>query len=136
MASRRKTVMENLQQEIREILEDYEEDVQENIVEIAGKLAKKGAKALRRESAKQFGKGAYAQGWTSKTERVRSSKYGLRLYATIYNDHPGLPHLLEHGHETKNQTNKEMKDTPPHPHIETVEKELVKTFEREVLKKL
>lgn len=128
--------MENLQKEIREILENYDKTVQEDIVEIAEKIAKKGAKALRRESAKQFGNFAYAKGWTSQTERVRSFRYGLRLYATIYNEYPGLPHLLEHGHQTKNQTNKKMKDTPPHIHIAPIEKELVETFKREVLDKL
>ena len=109
-------------------------------MEVAEKFAKKGAQALRQESREKFGKGRhsfYANGWKSHTERVRSHKYGIRLYSTIYNNNePSIAHLLEHGHVTRNGTGRVYGRTPGHEHIAPVEAELVEAFEREVLAKL
>jgi len=60
----------------------------------------------------------------------------LSTTVTIYNDHPALPHLLEYGHVTRNGTGRTYAPTPAHAHIAPVEKELVETFEREVVAKL
>ena len=64
------------------------------------------------------------------------NKQRLSTTVTIYNDHPGLPHLLEYGHVTRNGTKQTFPPTPAHQHIAPVAEELVETFEREVVSKL
>ena len=134
----RKTAIDKLNEAIAGMLTEYGEDVTKNVGEIAEKIGKEGVKALRRKSRETFpvkkGRkttGNYAKGWKVQVEKGR-----LNTKVTIYNDHPALTHLLENGHITKNQTGKTYKDTPPHPHIAPVEKELVEAFRREVLDKL
>ena len=134
----RKTALDKLNEAIAGMLSEYGEDVGKNVGEIAERIGKEGVKALRRKSRETFpvkrGRkttGNYARGWKAQVEKER-----LRTKVTIYNDHPALPHLLENGHITRNQTVKTYAPTPGHPHIAPVEKELVETFEREVLRKL
>lgn len=134
----RKTALDKLNEAIAGMLNEYGEDVGKNVGEIAERIGKEGVKALRRKSRETFpvkkGRkttGNYARGWKVQIEKER-----LKTTATIYNEHPALPHLLENGHTTKNQTGKTYRRTPGYPHIAPVEKELVETFEREVLRKL
>lgn len=128
----RKTPIDQLNKAIMDMLTEYGNDVAGNMEQIVETMGKKGKQALRKESrrALKTDTGEYAKGWQVKIEKER-----LKTTATIYNDHYSLPHLLEYGHEIVNK-----KGGPghaaPHPHIEPVEKELVETFEREVLKKL
>lgn len=128
----RKTPIDQLNKAIMDMLTEYGDDVAGNMEKIVETMGKKGKQALRKESrrALKSDTGEYAKGWQVKIDRER-----LKTTATIYNDHYSLPHLLEYGHEIVNK-----KGGPgqaaPHPHIEPVEKELVETFEREVLKKL
>ena len=134
----RKTAIDKLNEAISGILNEYGENVKDNVGEIAVAMGKKGVQALRRKSRETFpvkkGRkitGNYAKGWKMQVEKER-----LSTKVTIYNDHPALPHLLENGHATKNQTGKLYKRTPGYPHIAPVEKKLVQEFEREVLDKL
>ena len=130
----RKTPINQLNKVIMDMLTEYGEDVTGNMEKIVEEMGKKGKQALRKESrrALKTDTGEYAKGWQVKIEKGR-----LKTTATIYNDHPALPHLLEYGHEVKNRKNGPViGQAAPHPHIEPVEKELVETFEREVLKKL
>lgn len=129
----RKTALDKLNEAIAGILTEYGEDVNKNVGKIAEAMGKKGVQALRRESRTKLKvhTGKYSKGWKMQVERGRMS-----TKVTIYNDHPALPHLLENGHATKNQTGKLYERTPGHPHIAPVEKELVEAFEREVLSKL
>ena len=134
----RKTAIDKLNETIAGMLSEYGEDVTKNVDEIAEKIGKEGVKALRRKSRETFpvrrGRkttGNYAKGWKMQVEKER-----LKTTVILYNDHPALPHLLENGHATKNQTGKTYRRTPGHPHIAPVEKELVETFKREVLDKL
>jgi len=130
----RKTPVDQLNKAIMDILTEYGDDVTGNMGKIVETMGKKGKQALRKESrrALKTDTGNYAKGWQVKIEKGR-----LKTTATIYNDHPALPHLLEYGHEVKNKKNGPViGQAAPHPHIEPVEKELVETFEREVLKKL
>lgn len=123
-----KTPIEKMDAAIAKILQDYGDEISENVDEIAVKIGRKGATALRQESAQTFGgSGRYAKGWTVTVERHR-----LYTTATIHNKTPGLPHLLEHGHLMRNGR----RWTPPKQHIEPVEKELVEQFQKEVLGKL
>ena len=130
----RKTPIDQLNKAIMDMLTEYGDDVTGNMEKIVETMGKKGKQALRKESrrALKTDTGEYASGWQVKIEKGR-----LKTTATIYNDHPALPHLLEYGHEVKNQKNGPViGQAAPHPHIEPVEKELVEAFEREVLRKL
>lgn len=129
----RKTAIDKLNEAIAGILNEYGENIRDNVGEIAEAIGKKGVQALRRESRSKLKEhtGKYAKGWKMQVEKGR-----MGTKVTIYNEHPALPHLLENGHVTKNQTGKTYARTPAHPHIAPVEKELVETFKREVLDKL
>lgn len=129
-----KTPVDQLNRAIMGMLTEYGDDVTGNMSKIVEEMGKKGKQALRKESRRALNTvtGEYANGWQVKVDKQR-----LKTTATIYNDHYSLPHLLEFGHEVKNRKNGPViGQAAPHPHIEPVEKELVETFEREVLKKL
>ena len=130
----------DLEKEVSKILEQYGDDVNDNLGEIVTEMTKKGVKALRQASESTFGtsrsrKKKYAKTWTSSMETGRLSKQG-----SIYNSQPGLPHLLEYGHVSSNGTGRDYHtDKAPvkgREHIEKVEQDLIKLFEREVKSKL
>lgn len=130
MASRKVTI-ENLGSEISKILDEYAGNVDENVDEITKKIGRKGAQALKNESLAKFKdskkhKKRYGQTWTSKAEKKR-----LYTTVTIYNSQPGLPHLLEYGHASRNGGRVMGKE-----HISPVEQQLIAEFEREVRSKL
>ena len=129
----RKTPIDQLANAISDILNEYADDVGGNVGGIAAQMGKKGAQALRKEAKQTFpdGTGEYAKGWKSQVDRGR-----LSTTAIIYNEHPGLPHLLEHGHVTRNGTGRIYGEVRGREHIEPVAEKLVETFEREVLNKL
>lgn len=117
-----------------DMLNEYEGELGDNLSKITEEMGKKGRQALRRESRREVKAhtGDYAKGW-----QVKIVKGRLKTTATLYNDHYSLPHLLEYSHEVKNKKGGPvLGETRPHPHIEQVERELVDTFEREVLRKL
>lgn len=128
-----KTPIDKLADAISGILEEYEGEISENVGEIAIRIGKKGVKALKQQSQKEYpkGSGEYAKGWKSQVDRKR-----LSTTVTIYNDHYSLPHLLEHGHATRNGTDRVYPPTPGREHIAPVADEVVETFEREVVSKL
>ena len=129
----RKTAIDKLAADIGKILEEYQDDVKGNLSEIVTKTAKKGAQAVRRASkqATETHTGEYYKGWTSQVYKER-----MGTSAVIYNKRPGLPHLLEHGHVTRNGTGRSYPPTPAHQHIAPVNDEIVETFTREVTSKL
>ena len=118
------TPIERLQADIDKILEEYADEVGQKSEECVKKVAQKGVKALRNNSP---GSGKYAKGWKYQLETSR-----LETVATIHNSKPGLPHLLEHGHVTRNGTNRSYDDTPAHVHIAPVEEELVQYFQKQI----
>ena len=129
----RKTPISRLNEAISGILSEYAEDLGGNLGKIVEEMGKKGAQALKQQSRQQFpkGSGAYAQGWKAQADRGR-----LNTTSTIYNEHPGLPHLLEYGHVSRNGTGRTYGSVPGREHIQTVADELVQTFENEVMAKL
>lgn len=114
-------------------LKEYAEDVQENLDEIVRTVTKAGVKEMKSAAGGAVGgSGKYVRGWTSRMETGRVSAQG-----TIYNkDVPGLPHLLEFGHVTRNGTGRVFAPTPAHPHIKEVEERLAREFETKVKSKL
>ena len=129
----RKTALSQLNDAIAGILDEYAEDIGGNVNSIVEQMGKKGAQALRKESMQQFptGTGEYAKGWKSQVNRERMS-----TTAVIYNESPGLPHLLEYGHVSRNGTGRTFGQVAGREHIESVAEELTEAFEREVVAKL
>lgn len=118
---------------VNAILEEYGDGVKDNLDLVVKKVTKAGVKALKAESrGAAGGTGKYASGWTSQLETGRMSAQG-----TLYNGKvPGLPHLLEHGHVSRNGTGRTFPYVSARPHIAKVEQELIKQFETEVMSKL
>lgn len=111
---------------VQKILDKYGEDVAKNVNEITKAYAKLGARMVKANS-QQFG-GRYASGWTSQFEQGRVSAQG-----TIYNKTvPGLPHLLEHGHVSRNGTGRTFGSVKAYPHIAPAEEQIVESYIREV----
>lgn len=89
--------MASVTDQISKILNEYSEEVDEVVRKDAKKAADKTARKLKSSSPKR--KGGYAQGW-----RVKSTATGILTGYTVYNaKKPGLTHLLEHGHLSRNQ---------------------------------
>lgn len=123
-----KTPLERFSDDIAGILEEYADDVQGNLEDIVKEVGKKGAKAVKAQAQTAVDGKKYAGGWTSKVEVTR-----LGASATIYNkSQPGLAHLLEHGHVSRNGTGRTFDPVPGREHIAPVEKQLVEEFERKL----
>ena len=109
---------------VKDLLYRYAEDFTIDFFAETKKLAQKGARELRAESKKQFGKGDYAKSW-----KVYAHEGRLKTTCIIYSVTPSLPHLLEYSHRIVNK-----KDGPgatnPHPHIKPVEEKLIKEYEK------
>ena len=113
---------------IDKILTEYAEGIQDDLTEVTNKVAQEGAKALRAASRSNFGgTGKYAKGWT--VEKAKGGSRQIVAEATIYNRHPGLPHLLENGHAKRGGGR-----VPGKTHIAPVEQELIKQFEEQIEK--
>lgn len=122
----RKIKGDQLTQEVTNLLWAYTENYAANAFDDTVRLARKGARKLRLVSRQKFGKGEYSEGWKVTTTGKRKQ---IAWSAMIYNEHPGLPHLLEHGHVTRNGTGRTYKPTPAHEHIESIHDELLEEFE-------
>ena len=116
------TTIERLQADVQKVLQDYADDTTKTMKELTKEVAKKGAKALRSASASAYGGGRYSKGWKVTMEEDR-----LGATAVIHNTTPGLPHLLEHGHATRNGGR-----VSGRTHIAPVEEELVEEFQKAV----
>lgn len=128
-----KTPIDKLTRAINGILSEYADEIDDNVGEIAEAMGKQGVQALRQESKSKLKThtGEYARGWKTQVDKGR-----LNTTVTIFNEHYGLPHLLEHGHVSRNGTGREYGEVPGREHIAPVADELVETFEREVMAKL
>lgn len=131
--ARQKLTAANFSEQVSKILKDYEGDITDSVGEISLKIGKSGAQAIKNDANTKFNdvhlpKGRYGSGWKAEiTEQTR-----LKTVVTIHNaKYPGLPHLLEYGHLTRNG-----KRTTPRPHIKPVEDQITKEFETEVVAKL
>lgn len=125
-----KVPADKLHDEIMKILGEYVDDVDRKSDACVRKVAQKGRLALRKASPKQ--EGEYAKGWSYRVTRKR-----LDTTAVIYNGaKPGLPHLLEYGHATRNGTGRTYPPTPAHPHIAPIEEQIDKEFNRSIVAEL
>lgn len=121
-----KTPINQIDAAIGRALKKYGEDVQENLDAITKTVAQGGAKKLQAESARLFNGTKYAKGW-----KVQLNQTRVGVSAMIYNQTPGLPHLLEHGHAKRGGGRVEGRE-----HIAPVEKELIEKYTQEVTAKL
>lgn len=131
----RKVPIDKLADAVSGVLEEYKSDIRQNLDIITQRMGAKGAQALRAESRRVLRKrtGEYAKGWKYAYHKGRLKRDST---TTIFNEHYSLPHLLEHGHATRNGTGRTYAPTPAHEHIAPIEEQLVNTYEREVLSKL
>lgn len=134
MATR--VTIDNLASEIEKILDEYGDEVYDKLDEVVQKVGKKGVQALKNESLGMFPdskkhKKRYGSTWKATPEKKR-----LYTIVHIHNTQPGLPHLLEFGHNVSNGTGRIVGKAGAHTHIAKVEHELINEFEREVMTKL
>lgn len=126
-----KVTIDTLDDEMKKILKQYEDDVSSNMTTITKEITRKGVQALKESSRDKFGtvrkrKRKYASTWTSKMETGR-----LYTTGTIYNNQPGLPHLLENGHAKAGGGRVEGR-----AHIRPVEEKIIRLYESEIMRKL
>lgn len=121
-----KTTVDKLADAVQKVLQEYAEDATTATKEVVQRVAKEGAKAVKKSAAGAYGSGRYSRGWTSTVEETRLGATGV-----IYNKTPGLPHLLEKGHAKRNGGR-----VPGRPHIAPVEEEIVKDFPKELEERL
>lgn len=126
----KKVPLDRLAGELSAILADYADDITEGTAEAVQAAAKTAQKALRSTSPRMTGE--YAKSW-----RVEVERNNVSTSATVYSTKPGLPHLLEFGHVSRNASG-DYGNVDAHPHIENVERQVVDDFEkavREVIQK-
>lgn len=117
-----KTSIDKFASDVEKILAQYAEDTTKTVDDLAVEIAKKGAKALKGESAAAYGGGRYSRGWKVTVEESRLGKT-----AVIHNTTPGLPHLLEKGHAKRNGGR-----VAGRVHIAPVEEKVVEEFKKAV----
>lgn len=126
----KKTPIEKLDLEIKKILEEYQDDIKDSLDEATRAAGKQGTRQLKSLSSTTFGTvpgqtKKYAKSWAVQFEQGR-----FTTEATIYNRKPGLPHLLEFGHDGfALRGGGRSPDVPGRKHIADVEEKLVKEFE-------
>lgn len=117
------TPLDKLGKKLDSILEEYAGEVSTNLAEATKKVGQAGVTALRQQSKATFdGSGEYARSWKKQDYTTRMS-----AQAILYNDHPGLPHLLENGHAKRGGGR-----TEGRPHIAPVEEMLNEQYSRKV----
>lgn len=130
--AKKRIAADNLEVIVQETLNKYGTEVKQTLDTITKEVVKNGVQALKTESAETFGttrkrKKKYAQTWTSRLETNVLSTQGI-----IYNTQPGLPHLLENGHVSRNGTGRTFGTVKGRPHIAKVRAEIERTLLEEI----
>lgn len=111
----------NLKEAVDYILDRYYLDVTEAMEQSMDEVSKEAVSRLKKTSPRKPGGGDYAKGWKREKDKGR-----LKVGYTIYNEIPGLPHLLEKSHALRNGGR-----SRPIVHIKPVEEWAVEeVFER------
>lgn len=93
MAQRQRISIDRLGNEIMDALNETKKIAEDAVIEAVDKTAKD---TVKNTKAAAPGRGKYKKSWTSKvTKTAGRGRYGR----TVYSRTPGLPHLLENGHE-------------------------------------
>lgn len=112
---------------IPEKLSKYAAEIQIRLEQVLKADVENAKRELKSVSPKKTGE--YARGWSVKSENAR-----FTTAYVIYNKYPGMPHLLEFGHATRNGTGRTFKDTPAHPHIAPIEEDLLRKVREDIEK--
>lgn len=121
---------QSVEEQMDRILKEFSKETESAVDRSARVAAQRTAATLRGTSPKRSGE--YARGWGYKSTKG----FGGSVEAVVYNkSKPGLTHLLENGHVTKNQHGTYGR-TPAHKHIEPAEKQGEAVFLAEVVKRL
>ena len=115
----------SLEIELGTILDEYEHVASEVVEKAARTSARSAVNKLKNTSPRKTGE--YASGWASKKQGHGYVVYNRKA--------PGLTHLLEKGHVTRNKYGTYGR-TPAHVHIAPVEAEAVEEFEQNIRKGL
>lgn len=121
-------MVDSLAVQMQKVLEQYSEEVQTVTNSAIDKTARESVSKLKSESPRKHGD--YSGGWRSKSD---GAKNGINSRIVYNSKAPGLTHLLEFGHVTRNAKGTYGR-TPAHPHIKRVEEwandALVEAIER------
>lgn len=109
--------------EVNKILGEYQRGLYTQLEPTMRKTANETRKVLRSTSPKRTGK--YGRGWEYEL-KVNSRLGGGSI--TLYDARPGLTHLLEKGHVTRNGLDRSYPATPAHPHIAAAQEQAEKQF--------
>ena len=104
--------MKDFKASVDGILEKFSGDLSNALDEVIQEVAKEARKEVAARSPRKTGK--YASGW-----KIENTGNRLGPSRTIYNQRPGLPHLLEYGHALRGGGR-----TKAQPHIEPVSNEI------------
>ena len=129
----KKSPSDKLAESIEKILAEYADEVSRGTVECVKEVTKAGVKAVKAEAKEKFGgTGKYSKGWKSTVEETRLGATGI-----IYNGSvPGLAHLLEHGHVSRNGTGRVFGNVPGREHLAPIDEQIAKDFEDAINKVL
>jgi len=106
---------DSVEVQLKGILDEVSKEVRDGVNDAAKSVGREAARQLRATSPKR--EGDYAGGWGIKTERGA----GGSIRVIVRNSKmPGLTHLLEKGHLTRNKYGVWGR-TPAHVHIAPVE---------------
>ena len=109
--------------EVNKILGEYQRGLYTQLGPTMRKTANETRKVLRSTSPKRTGK--YGRGWEYEL-KVNSRLGGGSI--TLYDARPGLTHLLEKGHVTRNGLDRSYPATPAHPNIAAAQEQAEKQF--------
>ena len=119
----------DLSVQMADILDECSQDVVEAFDDALNRTTKESVEKLKATSDPK--RGEYSSGW-----RVKKERNGKITDGIVYNaKKPGLTHLLEHGHVTRNQHGT-FKRTPAHEHIQPVRDWAETELTQEIMKEL
>lgn len=124
----RKADASNLAKVVMAELDAYANALPDDIMDAQKTAAKAAVKDLRNTSPSETGK--YAKGWKSKSTKTRTG-----AETVIYNAMPGLPHLLEYGHDVK-VNGRKVGHAKEYPHIKEAEEKAMQLFEKELERRI
>lgn len=116
---------QSIEQQMAAILDEYQHLASDVVEKASRKAARNAVQKLKAVSPKKSGE--YASGWST-----RKMGHG---YVTYNRKAPGLTHLLEKGHVTRNKKGT-FGRTSAHVHIAPVEQQAVKEYEETLRKEL
>lgn len=127
---RKRVTLDGLGDALTEILEEFGDDAALANEQAIEKTMQEGLRKVKSNS-RALGWPKYASDWNKKVEKSRVSARGV-----LYNNRPGLPHLLEHDHAKVINGKHLPEPVKGKPHAEPVQKELDRIFEQSFRSKL